>query len=80
MHANVHPTTGAVCLDLLQAKAWTPAMGVAACVRAVRLLLNTPGTDSPLNVDLAALLRAGDTIAATRLVRLWCAEKRYEGR
>ncbi|EFX02562.1 ubiquitin conjugating enzyme [Grosmannia clavigera kw1407] len=79
LHANVHPTTGAVCLDLLQASAWTPAMGVAACVRAVRLLLGAPGADSPLNIDLAALLRAGDTDAAARLVRLWCVEQRYEG-
>ncbi|OAA66744.1 ubiquitin conjugating enzyme [Niveomyces insectorum RCEF 264] len=57
LHANVHPTTGAVCLDLLQAQAaWTPTLTVAACVQAVRLLLSTPGLDSPLNVDVAALL------------------------
>jgi peroxin-4 len=78
LHANVHPTTGAVCLDLLQS-AWTPALTVVSCIRAVRMLLSTPGTDSPLNIDLAALLRAGDTVAAARLVSLWCEEKRYEG-
>lgn len=78
LHANVHPTTGAVCLDLLQS-AWTPALTVVSCIRAVRMLLSTPGTDSPLNIDLAALLRAGDTVAAARLVALWCDEKRYEG-
>ncbi|CAK7198307.1 hypothetical protein SEUCBS139899_000967 [Sporothrix eucalyptigena] len=78
LHANVHPTTGAVCLDLLQS-AWTPALTVVSCIRAVRMLLSTPGTDSPLNIDLAALLRAGDTMAASRLVQLWCEEQRYEG-
>ncbi len=78
LHANVHPKTGEVCLDLLQG-AWTPALTVAACVRAVRLLLSAPGADSPLNIDLAALLRAGDTVAAARLVQLWCEEQRYQG-
>ncbi|CAK7211240.1 E2 ubiquitin-protein ligase peroxin 4 [Sporothrix bragantina] len=78
MHANVHATTGEVCLDLLKT-AWTPALTVVSCMRAVRMLLSNPGTDSPLNIDLAALLRAGDTMAAARLVQLWCEEKRYEG-
>ena len=78
LHANVHPTTGEVCLDLLKS-AWTPALTVVSCIRAVRMLLSNPGTDSPLNIDLAALLRAGDTMAAARLVQLWCEERRYEG-
>ncbi|EPE06312.1 ubiquitin-conjugating enzyme [Ophiostoma piceae UAMH 11346] len=78
MHANVSLATGAVCLDLLQS-AWTPALTVVSCVRAVRMLLSTPGTDSPLNIDLAALLRAGDSVGAARLVQLWCEEEHYDG-
>jgi len=54
--------------------------GVLEAVRAVRLLLAHAETDSPLNVDLAALLRAGDAVGARSLVALWCAEERFEGR
>jgi peroxin-4 len=81
VHANVSLQTGEVCLDLLK-EAWTPAYSVLECVRAVRLLLACPEPDSPLNVDVAALLRAGDGLAARRLVELWCeegGEGRYDG-
>ncbi|KAI3328904.1 UBC-like protein [Xylariaceae sp. AK1471] len=81
VHANVALKTGEICLDLLK-DAWTPAYNVLECVRAVRMLLSCPETDSPLNVDVAALIRAGDTLAARRLVEYWCTDERgrYEGR
>ncbi|KAI1166869.1 ubiquitin-conjugating enzyme [Nemania serpens] len=80
VHANVALRDGEICLDLLGA-AWTPAYSVLECVRAVRLLLSCPGVDSPLNVDAAALLRAGDTLAARRLTEYWCTldRGRYAG-
>ena len=78
MHANVALATGEVCLDLLRA-AWTPTYTLLECVRAVRHLLSCPEPDSPLNVDVAALLRAGDDVGARRLVELWCGEERWEG-
>ncbi|KAI1430020.1 ubiquitin-conjugating enzyme [Xylaria sp. FL1777] len=80
VHANVALKTGEICLDLLK-EAWTPAYSVLECVRAVRLLLSCPGVDSPLNVDVAALLRAGDALAARRLTEYWCTQPqgRYEG-
>ncbi|KAI1814490.1 ubiquitin-conjugating enzyme [Poronia punctata] len=80
VHANVNLKTGEICLDLLK-DAWTPAYSVLECVRAVRMLLSCPETDSPLNVDVAALVRAGDTVAARRLVEYWCSDERgrYEG-
>jgi peroxin-4 len=43
-------------------------------------LLSNPGLDSPLNVDVAALLRDGDVLGARRLVELWVEEERYEGK
>lgn len=82
VHANIALDTGEVCLDLLK-DAWTPAYGVLESVRAVRMLLGCPETDSPLNVDIAALLRAGDTIGARRLVEFWVRDAdggRYSGR
>ncbi|KAK4193417.1 ubiquitin-conjugating enzyme/RWD-like protein [Podospora australis] len=78
VHANVKLDTGEICLDLLK-DAWTPAYSVLECVRAVRLLLDNPGIDSPLNVDVAALLRDGDVLGARRLVELWVEEERYDG-
>ncbi len=77
VHANVSLTNGEVCLDLLRG-AWTPAYTVLECVRAVRMLLACPEPDSPLNVDVAALLRDGDDVGARRLVELWCREERFE--
>jgi peroxin-4 len=81
VHANIALDTGEVCLDLLK-DAWTPAYGVLESVRAVRMLLGCPETDSPLNVDVAALLRSGDTIGARRLVEFWVRDAdggRYSG-
>lgn len=79
MHANVNLQTGEICLDLLK-DAWTPAYSVLECVRAVRMLLSAPGIDSPLNIDVAALLRDGDELGARRLVELWVEEERFEGK
>ncbi|EJT73329.1 hypothetical protein GGTG_10173 [Gaeumannomyces tritici R3-111a-1] len=80
VHANVGLADGEVCLDLLK-EAWTPAYSVLETVRAVRLLLATPEPDSPLNVDVAALVRAGDAMGAARLVEFWIRDGggRYDG-
>ncbi|KAI8966036.1 UBC-like protein [Daldinia sp. FL1419] len=81
VHANIALRGGEICLDLLKEN-WTPAYSILECVRAVRMLLSCPETDSPLNVDVAALIRAGDTMGAKRLVEFWCQDEggRYEGR
>lgn len=78
VHANVALQTGEICLDLLKDK-WTPAYSVLECVRAVRTLLAYPEVDSPLNVDVASLIRDGDVLGARRLVELWVEEERYTG-
>ncbi|KOS18681.1 Ubiquitin-conjugating enzyme E2 pex4 [Escovopsis weberi] len=80
VHPNIALQTGEICLDLLK-EAWTPAYSVLECVRAVRMLLSCPETDSPLNVDVAALLRGGDVLGTRKLVEYWCdvGEGRYEG-
>ncbi|KAK3329414.1 ubiquitin-conjugating enzyme/RWD-like protein [Apodospora peruviana] len=77
VHANVNLQTGEICLDLLK-DAWTPAYSVLECVRAVRMLLAYPEINSPLNLDVAALIRAGDRLGARRLVQLWVEEEKYE--
>ncbi|KAK4230598.1 protein PEROXIN-4 [Podospora fimiseda] len=79
VHANVNLQTGEICLDLLK-DAWSAAYTVLECVKAVRMLLDNPGIDSPLNIDVAALLRDGDSLGARKLVELWCEEERYDGK
>ncbi|KAK0658930.1 ubiquitin-conjugating enzyme/RWD-like protein, partial [Cercophora samala] len=74
VHSNVKLETGEICLDLLK-DAWSPAYSVLECVKAVRMLLDHPGVDSPLNVDVAALLREGDERGARGLVELWIGDQ-----
>ncbi|KAK0624675.1 ubiquitin-conjugating enzyme/RWD-like protein [Bombardia bombarda] len=78
VHANVALKDGEICLDLLK-DAWTPAYSILECVRAVRMLLSCPEVDSPLNVDVASLIRDGDFVGARGLVELWVGEKRFGG-
>ncbi|KFY27842.1 hypothetical protein V493_03274 [Pseudogymnoascus sp. VKM F-4281 (FW-2241)] len=79
--SNVDFETGEVCLDLLKDN-WSPAYTLEKTVEAVALMLANPGVDSPLNVDVAALLRGGDAVGAESLVRWAAAESwgRYEGK
>ncbi|KAK5137090.1 hypothetical protein LTR08_001099 [Meristemomyces frigidus] len=70
-HANISFTTGEICLDLLKAS-WTPAYTVVSTLEAVHQLLNAGGEpDSPLNMDIAKLLRDGDLVGAESLVRFY---------
>ncbi|CZR51272.1 related to ubiquitin-conjugating enzyme E2 4 [Phialocephala subalpina] len=77
-HANVKWETGEICLDVLKEN-WTPVLGVVGALESVVRLLGEPGVDSPLNVEMGALLRQGDTIGARGLVGYWCGEERFEG-
>jgi len=70
-HPNINFATGEICLDLLK-DAWTPAYGIVKTLEAVQMLLGTEGNpDSPLNLDVAKLLRGGDLLAAEGLVRFY---------
>ena len=70
-HPNVNFKTGEICLDLLKGS-WTPAYGVVSTLEAVQQLLSAGGEpDSPLNIDIARLLREGDLVGAGALVRFY---------
>ncbi|KAK5120127.1 hypothetical protein LTR85_006608 [Meristemomyces frigidus] len=70
-HPNVSFKTGEICLDLLKTS-WTPAYTIVSTLEAVQQLLSAGGEpDSPLNIDLAKLLRDGDVVGAEGLVRFY---------
>ena len=50
-----------MCLDVLKEN-WTPVLGVVGALESVGRLLGEPGTDSPLGVEVAGLLREGDVV------------------
>jgi peroxin-4 len=77
-HPNVKWETGEICLDVLKEN-WTPVLGVVGALESVGRLLGEPGVDSPLGVEVASLLRDGDTIGARGLVGFWCGEERFDG-
>jgi len=62
--------TGEICLDLLKNN-WSAVCSISATLTSVQQLLASPEWDSPLNVDAAAVLRAGDTVGYESLVRVW---------
>jgi len=76
-HANVHFKTGEICLDLLKTS-WTPAYTISTTLTAIHQLLTNPEPDSPLNVDVAQLLRSGDDIGAEGLIRFYTEQERWE--
>ncbi|ODQ52683.1 ubiquitin-conjugating enzyme [Saitoella complicata NRRL Y-17804] len=69
-HPNVAFKTGEICLDVLK-EAWTPAWGVRSACLAVVGLLESPGWESPLDVDLAVLWRSGEEVGYEGLVRYY---------
>ncbi|CCX33800.1 ubiquitin-conjugating enzyme/RWD-like protein [Pyronema domesticum] len=71
LHPNVHDKTGEICLDLLRGTAWSPLYTIEKTVEAVSHLLSEPEITSPLNVDAANVLRAGDQVGYESLVRIW---------
>ncbi|RDL36788.1 UBC-like protein [Venustampulla echinocandica] len=77
-HPNVKWETGDICLDLLK-DAWTPVLGIVGALEAVGRLLGEPGVDSPLNVEVAALGRQGDSVGVRSLVGYFTGENRFAG-
>ena len=70
-HPNVNFKTGEICLDLLKGS-WTPTYGIVSTLEAVQQLLSAGGEpDSPLNLDIARLLREGDLVGAEALIRFY---------
>ncbi|CDK25015.1 unnamed protein product [Kuraishia capsulata CBS 1993] len=69
-HPNVNFETGEICLDILQ-QMWTPAWSLSSSVVAIVMLLDSPEPLSPLNIDLANLLKSGDQKGYDDLVKYY---------
>ncbi|RFU26720.1 hypothetical protein B7463_g9606, partial [Scytalidium lignicola] len=54
-HPNIAWSTGEICLDVLKDN-WRPVIGIKGAVESVVRLLAEPGVDSPLGIEVAALL------------------------
>ncbi|DAA77516.1 TPA_exp: Uncharacterized protein A8136_6062 [Trichophyton benhamiae CBS 112371] len=76
-HPNISFSTGEICLTLLTSEHWSPVYTISSTLSAIHQLLTDPSPDSPLNVDVAALLRDGDLLGWTRLVKYWTATERW---
>ncbi|KAE9988030.1 hypothetical protein EG327_003554 [Venturia inaequalis] len=69
-HPNIHFKTGEICLDLLKSS-WSPAYTISSTLTAIQQLLESGEPDSPLNIDVALLMREGDWMAVEGLVRFY---------
>jgi len=78
-HPNISFSKGEICLTLLTPEHWSPMYTLSSTLSAVQQLLTDPSPESPLNIDIANLLREGDLVGAESLVRFWTGEKRWNG-
>lgn len=78
-HPNIHAKTGEICLDLLKTS-WSPAYTISSTLDSVRDLLSVSADpESPLNVDVARLMRDGDGVGVEGLVRWGVGRERFVG-
>ncbi|CCE63060.1 hypothetical protein TPHA_0D04260 [Tetrapisispora phaffii CBS 4417] len=73
-HCNVEFSTGKICLNILEHEHWSPVWNLMYVMVALYQLLQEPVVDSPLNIDLANILRAGDTSAYHGLINYYLQE------
>lgn len=78
-HPNISFSNGEICLTLLTTEHWSPVYTLSTTLTAIQQLLTDPQPDSPLNVDVAALLRDGDLVGWESVVRYWTGEERWKG-
>lgn len=75
-HPNINWSTGEICSSLNND--WKPTVGLSGILAAIQVLLMCPDPDSPLNPDIAVLVRNGDLAGWESVVRYWTEEERWK--
>lgn len=57
-HPNISSASGAICLDILTSKAWTPVLTLRSTLVSLRSLLCSPEPDDPQDAEVAAHFKA----------------------
>ena len=70
LHPNIRAESGEVCLDILSAEYWTPALRLNTILVSVLALLAAPEPHDPMNVEAAALQLCHPELFAEK-ARLW---------
>ena len=70
LHPNIGAESGEVCLDILSAEYWTPALRLGKLLLSVVALLAAPEPHDPMNVEAAALQLRHPELFAEK-ARLW---------
>lgn len=70
-HCNVDFRTGEICLDILTKQHWSPVWDLLHVVQAIGQLMGEPVPSSPLNVDIANILKAEDNSAYYGLIEYY---------
>ncbi|KAH3676086.1 hypothetical protein WICMUC_002383 [Wickerhamomyces mucosus] len=70
-HPNINFNTGEICLNILNQDQWSPAWNLLSTAVAVLLLLQNPEPTSPLNIDIANILKLNDKMAYDSLIRYY---------
>lgn len=70
-HCNVDFNSGEICLDILKKDIWSPAWTIESAVLAIVVLLDNQEPNSPLNIDMANLVRSDDKSALVSLIQYY---------
>jgi ubiquitin-conjugating enzyme (huntingtin interacting protein 2) len=57
-HPNISSASGAICLDILTAKAWSPVLTLRSTLVSLRSLLCSPEPNDPQDAEVAAHYKA----------------------
>lgn len=70
-HCNVNFKSGEICLDILTKEHWSPVWDLLHVMHAIGQLLSDPVPESPIDIDIANILKADDQSAYNGLIKYY---------